>query len=49
LFNITGDDHPFPGMVTFQAIFVESFQEDGTPVSDEIPFNSLPRKWVHDG
>ena len=47
--NITGDDQPFPGIADSQLIFVESFQEIGTPVSDEIPFKSLPRKWVHDG
>jgi hypothetical protein len=46
--NTTGEDHPLPGSGTFQAIFRESFQTEGKPVSEEIPFSAEPRKWVHE-
>jgi hypothetical protein len=29
-------------------MFVESFQVEGNPFSNEIPFSFDPRKWVHE-
>ena len=44
----TGEDQPFPGSLTFHAIFAESSQVEGNPFSMEIPFRSDPLKCVHD-
>lgn len=38
-----------PSMAVFQAIWVESFQVVGIPFSVDIPFRSLPLKWVQEG